>query len=358
MPTPRPSTSAKTSSERAASCSNRFYRRRRVIDFLPTADSLPSPYGCRALNDLADGDRDVADVLLEMDATTHWRFTRVYDSGEVNSNELATALRRYDESDTNGKQFADEVIEQTGQNGPRLIAADVCNSPCQGTIRAVYEYTKKSDSDLKIDNSDAKKLLNSYKAADEVSIGPGSSGPGTVQSQIDELANNDVDSVTTVMGDVSSDKSGYKQIAGEATAANNVYTSNNGINSNNLIVGDKYTGLDSGPNSKTDIDVNIVDEEITVNGRTLDSPSIESKNYNPSGYSEFLIRDETGDLIDKFVTQSESSLDKDNFVLVTTPEYKNEMSKLGQIQRLRDSVQSRTSSDVNIEITTYDELED
>lgn len=58
------------------------------------------------------------------------------------------------------------------------------------------------------------------------------------------------------------------------------------------------------------------------------------------------------------MTQSESSLDKDNFVLVTTPEYKNEMSKLGQIQWLRDSVQSRTSSDVNIEITTYDELKD
>jgi hypothetical protein len=170
------------------------------------------------------------------------------------------------------------------------MTANVCNSPCQGTIRAVYEYTKKSDSDPKIDNSDAKKLLNSYKSADEVSIGPGSSGPGTVQSQIDELVNNDVDSVTTVMGDVSSDKSGYKQIAGEATAANNVYTSNNGINSNNLIVGDKYTGLDPGPNSKTDIDINIVDEEITVNGWTLDSPSIESKNYNSSRYSKFLIR--------------------------------------------------------------------
>lgn len=72
------------------------------------------PYGCRALNDLADGDRDAADVLLEMDATTHWRFTRVYDSGEVDSDELATVLRWYDSLDSDSKNDFDEFVARNG----------------------------------------------------------------------------------------------------------------------------------------------------------------------------------------------------------------------------------------------------
>ena len=105
--------------------------------------------GGEAYDDPAAIDSDAADALAAIeDPVTQRQFVNPYQRGEVDSDKLATALRRYDESDANGKQFTDEAIEQTGQNGPRLIAADFCNSPCQGTIRAVYEYTKKSNSGL------------------------------------------------------------------------------------------------------------------------------------------------------------------------------------------------------------------
>ena len=105
--------------------------------------------GRRTYADLRAVDSNAADTLAAIDdPVTQRQFVNAYQRGEVDSDKLATALRRYDESDANGKQFTDEAIEQTGQNGPRLIAADFCNSPCQGTIRAVYEYTKKSNSGL------------------------------------------------------------------------------------------------------------------------------------------------------------------------------------------------------------------
>ncbi|MHC3381904.1 hypothetical protein [Haloarcula sp. H-GB5] len=39
------------------------------------------------------------------DAATHRRFARAYDSGEVDSGELATALNRYDGLDNGGKDY-------------------------------------------------------------------------------------------------------------------------------------------------------------------------------------------------------------------------------------------------------------
>jgi len=121
---------------------------------------------------------------------TQRQFVNAYQRGEVDSDELATALRRYDESDTNGKQFADEVIEQTGQNGPRLIAADVCNSPCQGTIKSVYDDYKDGD----LSKKDAKKLLRAYDEAEEVTTGPGKDGAAAVEERVNNLENQGIKS--------------------------------------------------------------------------------------------------------------------------------------------------------------------
>ena len=46
------------------------------------------PSGRQALSGLTDSEPDAADVLLEMDPNTQWRFTRAYDSGEVDGDEL------------------------------------------------------------------------------------------------------------------------------------------------------------------------------------------------------------------------------------------------------------------------------
>jgi len=80
------------------------------------------PSGRRALNDLTDSNPDAADVLVRMDPTTQWRFTRAYDSGEVDSDEMATALNRYDSLDADGKQEFDDLLARSGDDATKLAA--------------------------------------------------------------------------------------------------------------------------------------------------------------------------------------------------------------------------------------------
>ena len=123
MPTPRPSTSARTSSERAASCSNRFYRRRRVelISFRPLI-----PCHCRT----AVG-RSTTSPTATATPLTRWsgfrilierQFITAYQRGEVDNEQLASALRRYDGLDANKKGTADELLSETGASGVKLLA--------------------------------------------------------------------------------------------------------------------------------------------------------------------------------------------------------------------------------------------
>ncbi|WP_367175686.1 hypothetical protein [Haloarcula rubripromontorii] len=90
------------------------------------------PKGRRALNDLADGDREAADVLLEMDPNTQWRFTRAYDSDSVDSDEMATALKRYDGLDRDGKDEFDDLLARNGDD-----AADFAGRTDSDTFEAV-----------------------------------------------------------------------------------------------------------------------------------------------------------------------------------------------------------------------------
>ncbi|WP_436925777.1 hypothetical protein [Halosimplex amylolyticum] len=248
-------------------------------------------------------------------------------------------------------QFRRQTDDETWRE---LLDRDVCNSPCESTIRSVYQYTKDSDG---LDPDEAKKLLNAYGKADEVSLGPGSSSSSAVQEQIDELAENDVEGVTDAMADVSASKSGFKQIAGEVDAAKQIFSEDNEIGSADIEMQNVVRDIQNAPNSKTEIDID-VDGDITVNGKKLESPSIESKNYNPEEYSGFLVKKESRDLIDKFVTQSRSRVGKDSFVVVTTDEYLDKLKDLGQTNQIRNTVQRRTSSDIEIEFTTYGELGD
>jgi hypothetical protein len=81
------------------------------------------PYGCRALDDLADGDRDAADALIRIqDPLIERQFVDAYRRGEVDDKQLASALRRYDELDADRKGTADEVIGEPGASGVKLLA--------------------------------------------------------------------------------------------------------------------------------------------------------------------------------------------------------------------------------------------
>ncbi|KOX92675.1 hypothetical protein AMS69_13750 [Haloarcula rubripromontorii] len=57
-----------------------------------------------------------------MDPNTQWRFTRAYDSGEVDGDELGTALRRYDGLDSDGKQEFDDMLARNGDDATKLAA--------------------------------------------------------------------------------------------------------------------------------------------------------------------------------------------------------------------------------------------
>ncbi|MDS0261033.1 hypothetical protein NDI56_16660 [Haloarcula sp. S1CR25-12] len=312
------------------------------------------PSGRRALNDLTDSDGEAADVLLQMDdAATQWRFTRAYDSGEVDSDELGTALNRYDELDADGKQFADEVIEQTGTDGPELMSTDVCNSPCHGTIRAVYEYTDEADG---LSDSQAQDVLKAYDQADEVSYGPATKGAGSVQETVDSLNKNGVTGVKDMLRHAQGNTKGYKEIAGETDVAKKVLDDNNGIQADNIHMQKSLRDIENAPNSNTDIDVK-VDGELEVNGKNLDSPAIESKHLKVGDKSDFIInRREVNPLKKKL--KSQVSEGEDTLVVVTTDEYRDRLRDMGKISEIKDEVKSSSSdSEVTVDFTSYNDLE-
>ncbi|KOX92423.1 hypothetical protein AMS69_13775 [Haloarcula rubripromontorii] len=69
-------------------------------------------------------DQDEIDALtrVEMNGRTRSDFARAYDSDSVDSDELATALKRYDELDSNGKQEFDELVDAAGDDGVWFVA--------------------------------------------------------------------------------------------------------------------------------------------------------------------------------------------------------------------------------------------
>ncbi|KAA9404655.1 hypothetical protein EGO51_18235 [Haloarcula hispanica] len=56
------------------------------------------------------------------DAATQRRFTEAYDSGEVDSDELTTALTRYDSLDADGKAEFDDLLARNGDDAAKLAA--------------------------------------------------------------------------------------------------------------------------------------------------------------------------------------------------------------------------------------------
>ncbi|WP_336358956.1 hypothetical protein [Haloarcula sp. CGMCC 1.6347] len=286
------------------------------------------------------------------DAATQRRFTEAYESGEVDSDELTTALTRYDSLDADGKRFADDAIERTGTDGPDLMSTDVCNSPCHGTIRAVYEYTDEADG---LSDSQAKDVLQSYDAADEVDVGPGRQGPGAAQERVDSLANDNVEGVQDMLEHAQGNTKSFKEIAGETDIVKKIRDEDNGIEASKLHMQKTSRGVSGGPNSNTEIDVK-VDGELTVNGRNLESPAIESKHLSAAGKSDWLIENrEVPKLTDKLKTQVAD--DEDTLVVVTTDEYRDRLDDMGLLSEIRNDVQSHSSSsDVTVEFTTYSEL--
>lgn len=101
-----------------------------------------------------------------------------------------------------------------------------------------------------------------------------------------------------------------------------------------------------------------VDSELTVNGETLDSPAIESKNFDPNRQSDYFVDNiALPDLEQKLAAQAASG--QDEIVIVTTREFRDAYGS--RLNEVPDNVRTRLesngiSSDVTIEITTYEDL--
>ncbi|NHX41535.1 MULTISPECIES: VWA domain-containing protein [Haloarcula] len=305
---------------------------------------------------LADVDSDAADALLDIDnPVSQRRFVQAYDRGEADGNELSTAVSRYNELDADQQRFADTALERAGYDSVDLLSDDVCNSPCQSTVRSVYSYTQRSDG---LSDSEAQDLLKAYDEADDVTVGPGRDGSGSVQSQLNSLDENGANGVARTMRDVSGTSTGYRQIAGEADIADTVVDGDRVDASDVTLQQDipETEVPDSLTKQSSEIDVK-VDGEWTVDGERLDSPAIESKNLDGDRYNDFTAENEISDLEEKLTAQAGSG--EDEIVVVTTSEFRDQYS--GRLEDVPGNVRSTLDangidSDVTIKVTTYEEL--
>ncbi|WP_226013288.1 hypothetical protein [Halomicrobium salinisoli] len=80
--------------------------------------------GKRALRALSDGNRKAADTLLKLhdDVATQRAMVRAWERGDISTKELATALRRYDSLDREGKEAYQRLLDDTGSDGISFVS--------------------------------------------------------------------------------------------------------------------------------------------------------------------------------------------------------------------------------------------
>jgi len=154
-----------------------------------------------------------------MDATTHWRFTRVYDNGEVDSDKLAMALRRYDSLEADERAMAQQAMARSGPDAIRLMRTDVCNSPCDGVIESVEDF---ADSRSGLNQDASNKLLRAFEDSDWAPDGVPGDEPGTVMEDLEFLDQKNVDQLDESVSDISGTQSGYTGLAGETRTGRRV----------------------------------------------------------------------------------------------------------------------------------------
>ena len=149
--------------------------------------------GRRTYADLRAVDSDTADASAAIDdPVTRRQFVTAYQRGEVDSDELATALGRCDESNASGKtgrRRGRRVGRRRWSSSSRprnLVLVDVRDGPCRGTIESVYECYTDGVSGVTLSRLNAEELLEAYDEADGMIDRPGKNGPSTVQELINE----------------------------------------------------------------------------------------------------------------------------------------------------------------------------
>lgn len=92
---------------------------------------------------------------------TQRQFVDAYQRGDASADELATALRRYEELDADEKALARCGLKRSDDGGIDLLEAKDCNSPCKDYYE-IADDIRETDA---IDESDATKLSDSLEEA-------------------------------------------------------------------------------------------------------------------------------------------------------------------------------------------------
>ncbi|MFB6083260.1 MAG: hypothetical protein ABEJ94_03325, partial [Halorientalis sp.] len=219
----------------------------------------------------------------------------------------------------------DDVVEQANRLSSDL---DDFSDEDKTTLTEMYANLDGSrDGGLTIEDVD--KLGEAFDTADSVNTGPGSN-PGELIQKLEYISEQGIDDFVDAGG---TDSSRYKGIAGESDIVYTLLRTANDIDDDDIDMDqDEYHGISGAPNTKTEIDVEI-DGTITVNGRTFNSPLIESKYYIPEGYSDYLVKEEAKALADKISTQNimtrnrDEWIEKTEFVVTTTDEFLQELRR-------------------------------
>ncbi|WP_276302697.1 hypothetical protein [Halorussus lipolyticus] len=223
-----------------------------------------------------------------------------------------------------------------------------------------------------LSTDDTCKLLRAYGRSSGVSEGP-LDDADDLQSALENLADDDVDGLDEAVEDISGTETGYKGIAGEADISNGLKGSNNNIDADDLQMeyDVEVSELPEEVREKvrksgkfktgTDIDVK-VDGELTVDGKTMDSPAIESKNWKPNpGLPPKFRNDDINDLENKLSTYAVSGEDEIIVVMEkdTIEELDGRLKKVeGNVNEALDSLDTNadTPDEITIEFISYNEL--
>jgi Mg-chelatase subunit ChlD len=353
-------------------------------------------------------DQDEIDALtrVEMDTRTRSDFARAYESGEVDSDELTTALTRYDSLDADGKAEFDDLLARNGDDAvdfagrtdsdtfdstfrcdissaPSLGAAGSLRSGRYHSVTAPSSPSLQSGGDclpdkLGLSASEKSKYLSALNAGSDVDSGPITTAD-ELEGLLDDLQGREgFDDIGKIAGDIQGNKKGFKGLAGEGHVGralddrSNIDAGDGDIELEKDLssddIADEYSqdiadGVENSDafknvnsergGSSSDIDAK-ANTEVEINGRTLKDPAIESKNLDPDS-AEFFRRDNWNGLKEKLRTHAVAG--EDEIVVAMDQDYIDvEANRLGgsSSSSSREVLSNRLEND--IETTLADEF--
>ncbi|MDS0261029.1 hypothetical protein NDI56_16640 [Haloarcula sp. S1CR25-12] len=307
------------------------------------------------------------------DATTQWRFTRAYESNAVDSEELGTALNRYDELDAQERAFFKQSLARSDDDAVELLNVDVCNSPCDDPVDAVFEISRDRS---ELDNTDVKRLLQATRNGESIDTGPGSDRGEFIEGLRNLDDKNELEGLEDAMT-VQGNLKGYKAVTGEVRTADKLIARSD-VSVNQVTMSKDVPRSRVPSRYQDDPNLNLKDgseidtkleTSIEIDGETFESPAIESKNYGDlADDSGFVQGQRARDLRRKLETQAAAG--EDEIIVATNDpdfEFSNEarekfrdnVNDYDKLSDIGDVVESKFDDrDITVKFVSYDELSD